>query len=460
MATHTVDRTVRAPLLQETIMGLFDRLFGSDPKKGLAKAEEWLAKGRPDRALEMARKAANSDEIGDPDRAHDVARRAREQLLANALEMAATAEDSEFWEDALDWVDRALEQVDTPEKRAELEARRLEIEEKSQVEDEVVPVVEAEDVDDEIGAEGLHPDDHFDALVDMLDEEVAEAYRSQGEVFRDAYLELHAGQPEKALETLDALVDEAPDDPVRRFERGRARLLRADAPGAQEDFEAAWDQWGEIYLDRAGSLSVAGLWAEALLDQKKPEPILERLADVAQPRNGQPDLSLPYAIALVMAEKVEEATAFLGEAIGRFKEPDFPHLLGQLLVKDDRPDEAVQVLETAIAPSCASGNCAKPPLHVPTARSLIDLYLGREEPSEADLERTETLFTHLAQRLGGRLGWQDRMLLAKLRHHEGDEEAAAEEKAEAERLKELAQGQLEKADVQMRPQAGQQKAVL
>lgn len=467
MATRTAHPTGRdsvsnrfdaARTFQETTMGLFDRLFGSDPKKDLAKAEEWLERGRPDRALELARKAAADESLSNPVRAQEVMVRAREMLLQNALEMSATAEDSEFWEDAIDWIDRALEQVEEPQKRAELAARRRDLEAKSEAAEQAVPEVDADQVDEEVGADGLHPDDHFGALVDMLDEDVANAYRSQGEIFRDAYLNLHGGQPEKALESLDALIEAAPADPCRRFERARARLLLGDAAGAQADLEVAMDEWGDIYLDRAATLSVVGLWSEALLDQKKPEPVIDRLAELAEPSNGQPDLSLPYALALVMAKRNREASEFLDQAVVRFKEPDFPLLRCQLLLEEQRQQEAMDLLETTIAPSCATGNCAKPPLHLPTARLLVSLYLDRAEPSDADLARCESLLTHIAQRQSGRLAWQDHQLVARLHRHEGDDEAAAEAEAEADRLRQLAAGRLEKADVEMQPQGQQQRA--
>ncbi|MCG8455044.1 MAG: tetratricopeptide repeat protein [Holophagales bacterium] len=437
-------------------MGMFDRLFGSDPKKDLAKAEEWLERKRPDKALELAKRVLSNEQLADPERARSVLARARALLVENALAMAAEAEESEYFEDAAEWVERALEQVEG-EPRTELEKRRLDLLDRARRAEEE-PALALGAVSDEEEVEGPPPDAHFDALVDMFDEAVASAYRQQDGAFKMAYVALHAGRAEEAvaaLATLDSLVAESPDDPVLRFERGRARLFQGEAVGAREDFEVAWESWGDAYLDRAGSLSVASLWAEALLELEEPAPILERLERAARPENGQADLSLPFARALLAAGALDQAEAFLQRAAARFQNPDFSLLLGQVQASAERRDEAVATLEAAIAPSCATGNCAKPPLHVPTARFLAALHLADDRT-----DRVEDLLAHVAHRLGGRLGWEDYRLMAELHRRKGDEEAASEAAAEAERIRELVASRPEKGELEVRPQGGQQQRVL
>ena len=439
-------------------MGMFDRLFGSDPKKDLAKAEEWLERKRPHKALELARKVLANGQLADPERAQAVMSRARALLVENALTMAAEAEDSEYYEDAAEWIERALEQTESDDQRAELETRRLELLEQArwaEEEPEHIPLGAESDEEDD---EAPPTDAHFDALVDMFVDAVASGYRTQDEAFQRAYVALHAGRPDEAadaLATFDALVDQSPEDPVRRFERGRARLFQGEAAGARDDFEVAWQAWGDLYLDRADSLSVASLWAEAQLELEEPRPILERLEGVARPENGQADLSLPYARALLAAGELEQAESFLLRATARFQDPDFSLLLGQLQASAERRHEAIATLEASVAPSCVSGNCAKPPLHVPSARLLAALHLADDRT-----DRVEELLAHVARRLGGKLGWEDYRLMAEVHRRQGNEEAAVEAAAEAERIRELMSQRPEKGELDVRPQGAQQQRVL
>ena len=66
----------------------------------------------------------------------------------------------------------------------------------------------------------------------------------------------------------------------------------------------------------------------------------------------------------------------------------------------------------------------------------------------------------MAHRLGGRLGWEDYRLMAELHRRKGDEEAASEAAAEAERIRELVASRPEKGELEVRPQGGQQQRVL
>ena len=105
-------------------MGFLGKLFGGDPRKDLTKAEGHLAAGRAHRTIELARKAASSGDEEIREQAAAIEKQAREALIDNALSMATSSEESEFWEDAVEWLDRALEQIDEQDRKVEIAARR------------------------------------------------------------------------------------------------------------------------------------------------------------------------------------------------------------------------------------------------------------------------------------------------------------------------------------------------
>ncbi len=412
-------------------MGFLASLFGSDPRKDLEKARGFLEGGRPDRAIELARKAVGSDQAEVSEAAKMLIQDARGQLIDNALKMAAGSEESEYWEDAVEWLDRALEQIDDPQRASEVEARKEALVERIEAAEEEAwqaqEPQEAEPDEPEIDLE-----DSFVALVDMMDDEIGRQYLAQDDEFRGAYLALYDGRPAEALPVFDHLVESRPTDPVLRFERGRARLFSEDFAGARQDLEAAWQEWGDIFLDRAGTLSVASVWSEALLGLGEPEAILERLESAARPANGQPELSLPYAQALLMAQRFEEAETFLSAAVGRFPStPDFGLLLASMLESRGRRQEAIHCLEISVAPSCASGTCGKPSKHVPSLRTLATLMLASESEEEGEkarkarLERVSEVLGFVREALGGGVAKPDALMWAEHGRQSGDDEAVA-----------------------------------
>ena len=412
-------------------MGLFSSIFGGDPTKDLAKAERLLADGEARRALDLARKALDAGQEAVAAGARTVIGAARQELVRRALERTATAEASEYWADAAEWLDEAIEHADEGS-RAELETRRADLLERAR-KAELEPELDLDAYRSESDAGGEEADFEGDAglfhnLIDMMEDEVADQYEAQSGAFEKAYLAFHEGRFEQARELFELLVDDDPGNTVARFERGRCRLHDGELAGAREDFEAVWPELGNDPLDRAGHLSVPGLWASTQLGLGEPEPILERLEDLAHPSKGRAEIVLPYSQALVTTEQFEDAEVYLRGTLGSFGSiPDLPWLYANVLAKLDRRDDAIYCLEAAIAPSCSTGNCRRPPLHLPSVRTLIALHLASGE----DLDRVRALFELLAQHTQGQLNAEDQQLLALYYRKTGNLEAAEEAMARA-----------------------------
>ncbi len=417
-------------------MGIFGKLF-KDPQRDLDRADTLLARGEPGKALEFAERAAAADAPAQRQRAHELAARAREAVVERDLERADRAEASEYWEDAVEWLRSALDHLEGDGRRTELEARVEALLERARQADAEEPLdfrgIAGVGEEVKIPEPGeLSVEDLFLALLGTLRDDVADLYEERPPEFRQALVDFHDGRLPQALEALDQLLANAPDDPVALIERGRCRLASDEADAARADFEAAWEYWGDEPLDHAGQLSVPGLWADATLETGAPAAVAERLAELAEPSRGRMDLARPYAQALLNAEHFDAARDFLAEAAPRFPtDQDLSYLLAQALGRLGDRDGAVACLESAIAPSCASGSCKKPPLHLPSVRALTALKLE----SEQGLARAGELLTHLARATGGRLAAEDHLLLARFHELDGQPAAAAEARAEADRLR-------------------------
>lgn len=421
-------------------MGLLDRLFKSDPRALLERAESLLVRGEAAEALRLAERARRGSSLAQTNQAEQLARRAREALAEAALERAALAEESGFLEDAAEWIEAALEQVDDEGRRDELARRAAELTERATTEakrrdKEALAAALAPRGPDEAerDRERLDLDDHYEALLNTLDDDIADRYEDRPESFRQALVELNEGRLRAARPVLEELAEAHPDDPVYRLERGRCRLLGGDFDDARADLEAVWEVFGDEPLDHARTYSVPAMWAEAMLGLGKAAELLDRLDEVAVPREGDETLCHNYALALMTTQRHEEARSYLVEAVKAFpKAQDFTRQLAAVLVELGRRPEAIDTLERSIAPSCASGSCGRPPKHAPSLRSLAGLYLD-----EGNLDRARALLTHVAEALNGKLQAEDYLLLAEYHQRRGDAEAAGEAAEEARRLRGL-----------------------
>lgn len=432
-------------------MGLLD-LFKKDAGKELERAVGYLRDGNPQRALDNARRFIQDKDQAHRSRAQQIVQQAREALVVKTLERSAEAEAAGDPADAADWVRAALQHVDDEDRRRKLEERMETLERAAEqqkwAEPPPPPVLDGDrdDATDE-PVFGLDLDSHYETLVGTLDSGVGEHYEDRPAEFRQAYVDLNEGRYEEAAEVLERLAEAAPDDPVLRFERGRVRMAREDHAGAREDFEAAWPAFGDDPVDLAESMTLPGLWAEAALADGDPQAVIDRLEEPAAPRRNNADLTSLYAQALVAAERWDDARAFLVPAGEAFpKRQDLSFMLGRVLHQVGERQLAVQCLERSIAPSCASGSCSRPPLHLPSLRLLAGLHLqevearlgteGAERAVEKSLDRAEDLLRWIRGAQGGQLAPGDRLLLARYYEAKGDREAAEETRAEAQRLAE------------------------
>lgn len=447
-------------------MGILSKIFGGDPRKDMERARK-LLESEPRKALELARKAAASASGPAVKRpAEELVDEARAAVVAWAEKQADRAEESEYFEDAAEWLELALDEAEG-DGRARLEERRkglLEAEEKARAAARAAELeLPYQNLRDDVERQGDDAEDtpasdeeaEFDVLVGMMAEPLMEVYLAQPPEFRRAVLALHEGRAEDALPTFDELISAAPTDPVRRLERGRARLLLDDPAGAAADLNVAWQHLGDGYLDLADQQSLPGLWAEAALEAGEAEAVIQRLADLADPREGGADVALPFARALIDAERFDEAKEYLGHAVRAFpRKTDFPFLLSIVLDGRGQREEAIATLEAAVAPSCASGNCNAPPKHLPSLRSLVRLHL-----EEGNLERVREVLWHLAAARDGRLGAEEHRLSAEYFRRVGHDEAAEEAEELARQLAEKGPGAMAEPLLQS-PTEGQQQRVL
>jgi len=421
-------------------MGLLDRLFKKDPVKLLDRVEGLLAAGHGYQALQQVREVAAAPEVAE--RAKELERRCRVTLADKALEEAEFTESEGELGDAAEWVKTAINQLEeageTGERVAELRerlkrlrARAREAERQREMGGFLGSWGEEDDEDDR--PDPLTVEVLFGTLVGTLRDDVADRYLHRPLEFQQAYVDLNEGRLEEAEAAFDALVAEEPDDPVVRLERGRTRLLAGDPAGAREDFEAAWPQLGDEYLDQLRDLSVPTLWAEACLGQGDAAAVVDGLAGLAGlsgEATDEANVAMIYTRALVAADRPSEALEYLERALpacgGR---QDLLHLLAEVLEKTGDPDRAIAVLEQSIAPSCTTGGCGTPALYTPSALMLARLYLDRAPDGEEPPERVGELLALILRAQGGSATPDDLRLLLRYQRASGLDEEAAETEA-------------------------------
>jgi len=417
-------------------MGLFDGLFRKDPARELDRAERMLDDGRPYPALQIVQRVREQGLF--PERVAELDRRCHDALGEAALAEADFMETEGDFGEAAEWVRSAIRQLGeeherVPELRSRLKTLSKHAEEAKRTRsfesllwygEETAPA----------GPDPLATEMRFGSLVGTFRDEVADLYLSRSLAFQQAHVDLNEGRLNEARAAYDRLVVADPDDPILRLERGRCRLMAGDPVGAREDLEAAWPALGDEPLDHQEKLSVPILWAEACLEMDDAEAVIQGLTDLAgfadstEPAN--PDTAAIFGRALLEAGRAADAVDYLGGVVEGFGlQTEATWMFADALVQNGELDRAIEVLERKIEPSCATGQCSKPPLDSVAAATLARLYLDRTPEGELPPERVGDLLNMIAH-AQGRLTPDGLKQLARLQRMSGlDEEA---EKTEAE----------------------------
>lgn len=416
-------------------MGFLNKLFAVDPRKEIAKAERWLD-DTPERAFQHLQGVLEKVPEEHKEVIGQALERTRSTLIERALEHAKASEEEEYFEDAAEWLESAIAHTTDEAQRQELQTRHREMQRRELILREEEASGDAFTVQKTVEAtvitHDLDSDDLFDAAVDVFREEVANRYRAQGEDFREFFLQLQDGELDGIEEGFSQILAEATEGSdthaVVTLERGKLRLLLGDFENARADLEACRLAWGDDLLDLSESMSVPGLWAETALGMGDIDAILQHLQDLSDPGLGRIDTVLPYSQALVLSGgadgKMDDAATYLRRAVGTFPgHQELPLLYALTLQRSGDVQEAIACLEMAIAPSCASGHCRKPPMHIPSLRLLLALHL-QQAGGNASLDRIGELANLLQQHSAGQLSGDDHRLMAQVHGLHGDSVAA------------------------------------
>ena len=407
-------------------MGLLT-IFKKDWSAELDRVSGYLRDDEPVLALELLRKIERRVDGDLLSRARELIETSEIELFDSLLRRAQNSESQGELADAADWLLAAIDRCKTDAERKTIEGRREEL--LRQIEDGINPFGNGPQVAPQAEWTESDTEFQFDALVQTLVPSMAELYLDRPIDFQSALVALNQGDATVAIEQLERLLTESPEDSILRLERGRAHLLLGNNDLARQDFEAVWDSLGTDDIDTAGSHSVPSLWAECTLETD-PEVVALRLEPLAAPHQASTHLCELYAAALVRLGDTERAIPYLQSTLRNYpSEQRFSFLLARVLVEDGEVLEAIACLEAAVGPGCSSG-CAVGPRHLPSVRALATLYLN----TESNLERVAELMAVVAQSQRGNLKNEDHLILARYYDLTGNEEAASSARVEAERL--------------------------
>jgi len=400
-------------------MGFFGKLFDQSSESICDRARGLLEREQFDKAFKLTQRQMSK--TPDDRRVRDLHEQIRRKWIDSQLARADQLEQAGHLDGAADWLERALELVEDEARKDQLLTRLEAID--RQLQQPLPSPSQSQSATADHGPEQPSEDvDHYELLVGMLRDDIAQEYREMGEPFRDAVSAINAGDHAAAAGRLDTLLIETPDRAILRFERARCHLLAGENESAQAEFEAAWSDLGDQALDLAGNVSIPVLWGEACLKLKQPQRIVERLEQAAYRKDAGPHLASVYGQALLLAEDYDEAMTFLGAAARHYRSPVFPLLLAQPLEQKEQWKDAIACLEAATAASCGAGSCMAPPKHVPSLRYLAGLHVRFEHQPE----RVPELTTHIAQALRGQLARVDYLNLAAAYGMLGEQHRAEE----------------------------------
>ncbi len=396
-------------------MSFLKRLFGAEPEQRLERARKALDAGLPAEALDLFERAR--DGAGDRAELIEQATAGMAEASAALVEMnlreADLSQEAGDLDGAMNHLQTALELCRDAATRARITGRM------GMMEDALAAEAEPQALFTTEGAVGEEdpPEVAWELLLGTLVDEVAEEYRERDDAYRDAVLDLNAGSLDKAVKGLEAYRKEDPDDPLVRFELGRAYLSLERFKDAARELAAAREDIGFDPIDRAGMLQVGLLEADALLGIGQ-APAARALLDAAVEDQGE-NVSLMFLkgrieLAMDDHDAVEETFGRVTKLAPKMVEGSM--MLGQSrLVRGDAAG-AADVLETGIKSHCGTGTCQVQPVSAPAARMLVQCYLDQG----VKLRDAEDLLLQIKGSQEGHVTWADHLLWGRLHEKRGD----------------------------------------
>lgn len=404
-------------------MGFLSKLFKKDPQEELAKLEAMIGRGEDaEKAHQLAQKLVGSDQPQVAERARGLAEKLGAQLAAEYRANAERSLSSGNYQDALDWLSSALA-VAPPALVEELEQQIEALTLKSALAGDR-PAIGQHAAAFTAGAEDDHAelDDetHFEMLLGMFREEVAEVYRNLPSEFHQGFLDFNNGRLEEALARYRTLAPSL--SPYLGFELGRCLLQLDQSEEAVAWFERIQQDLGDTPLDEAGTLCLPLVWAEAKLRLDKPEEAIARIEPLADPRNGEEGMLFLYARALQAADRLQDAKRFLAQTYKlRTGNPLFCVMLAQVVAEMGDWDAAVDLLEKRVDAGRRYASGSGISAHPAPIRALAALYLEQTKT----LPKAGEQLLQLEQMLKGLLTREDWLLTARYYELIGDDENAA-----------------------------------
>ena len=396
-------------------MSFLKRLFGADPEQRLERARKALDGGQPAEALDLFERVRD----GAGDRADLVEQavagvaEASTALVELNLREADLSQEAGDLEGAMGHLETALDLCGDDGARSRITDRM------KMMEDALAAEAEPQALFTTEGAVGEEdpPEVAWELLLGTLVDEVAEEYHERSAGYRDAVLALNSGSVEEAAAALEALRDEDPEDPLTRFELGRAYLSLERFADAAVELAAAREDIGFDPIDRAGLLQGGLLEADALLGDGKVREA-RALLDAAVEDQGE-NVSLMFLrgrieLAMDDHEAVEETFGRVTKLAPKMVEGAM--MLGQSRLTRGDAAGAADVLESGIKRHCGSGTCQVQPVSAPAARMLVQCYLDQG----TKLRDAEDLLLQIRGSQEGHIGWADHLLWGRLHEARGD----------------------------------------
>ena len=186
-------------------MGFFNLFPGKSPRDCEQKGDLYFQAGRPGRAkIEYERALAKLEKISTDDyefkiRLEQKIRQSKETLAREHKQSADAYLEAEYYEDARDYYNLALELTEDADLASAIDACLQEIEngtvKKEQIEIPDIPRLREKDIGP---ADREHSDEYFAALCGTLPDNIQKAYLDYGDTFKKGYLALNQGEFEVA----------------------------------------------------------------------------------------------------------------------------------------------------------------------------------------------------------------------------------------------------------------------